>query len=213
VRSPRLHFYTRYVRRLFTGLPRRAILTLRYHGARETLRRILTFPLRLTPLGARLGLAPRLSDPSAPARAWYREHGRPVAVVIPTYGDPRLVRKAVRSIRRTTDRERVRIVVADDASAPEHVAALRELQDVELVLGEETRGFAANCNRGLRATQSDEDVVLLNSDIVAQPGWLECLQHAAYVAGGPDVGITGAKLLYADGTIQHAGALRNPDHP
>jgi GT2 family glycosyltransferase len=201
------------MRRLFTGLPRRALLTLRYHGARETLRRIVTFPLRLTPLGARLGLAPRLSDPSAPARAWYRENGRPVAVVIPTYGDPSLVRKAVRSIRRTTDRRRVRIVVADDGSAPEHLEGLKQLKDVELVLGGETQGFAANCNRGLRTARPGEDVVLLNSDIVAQPGWLESLQHAAYVAGGPDVGITGAKLLYSDGTIQHAGAVRNPDSP
>jgi GT2 family glycosyltransferase len=209
----RIAYYLRYAKRLFAGLPRRALLTLRYHGPRETARRVVTFPLRLTPLGARLGLAPRLSDPSAPARAWYREHGRPVAVVIPTYGDPALTRKAVRSVRRTTHPARVRIVVADDGSAPEHVARLRELEGIELILGEETRGFSANCNRGLRPTRPGEDVVLLNSDVVAHPGWLEVLQHTAYVTGGGDVGITGAKLLYADETIQYAGTVRNPYEP
>jgi GT2 family glycosyltransferase len=209
----RVAYYLRYAKRLFANLPKRALLTLRYHGPRETARRVVTFPLRLTPLGARLGLAPRLSDPSAPARAWYRQHGRPVAVVIPTYGDPLLTAKAVRSVRRTTEAARVRVIVADDASAPEHVEKLRRLAGVELVLGETTLGFAGNCNRGLRATRSDEDVVLLNSDVVAHPGWLEVLQHGAYVSGGDDVGITGPKLLYPDATIQYAGTVRNPYAP
>ena len=211
--SARLYHYRRQLKRLFGSLPRRALLTLRYHGARETLRRIVTFPLRLTPLGSRLGLGPRMGDPSGPARAWYREHGRPVAVVIPTYGDPGVTIAAVRSVQRTTAPERVRVIVADDGSAPEHVARLRELDNITLIAGEDTAGFAGNVNRGLAASREDEDVVLLNSDVVAHPGWLEVLQHAAYGAGEPDVGITGGKLLYPDQTIQFAGTIRNPDSP
>jgi glycosyltransferase involved in cell wall biosynthesis len=195
---------------MFAGLPRRAYLTLKYNGGREFWFRVLTFPLRLTPFGHRLGLAPRMSDPSAPARRWYRQHARPVAVVIPTYGPVDVVAQAVRSVRKTTDRARVRIIVADDGSAPEHQAALRGLEGVELVLGEEQRGFAANCNRGLRATRPEEDVVLLNSDVVCHTGWLEVLQHTAYTKDG---GIVGGKLLYPDGTIQFAGMVRNPYHP
>src|SRR3954453_1923839 len=112
-----LSHYLRLARRLFANLPKRAYLTLRYHGVRETLWRVLTFPLRLTPLGHRLGLAPRLSDPSAPARRWYAEHGRPVAVVIPTYGSPHVLVRALRSIRRTTTPALVRIIVCDDGSS------------------------------------------------------------------------------------------------
>ena len=209
----RLFHYRRHLKRLLGNLPRRAILTLRYHGPRETALRALTFPLRFTPLGHRLGLAPRLGDPSGPARAWYRQHGRPVAVVIPTYGDPAVVKAAVRSVRRSTARERVRIVVVDDGSSAAHVERLRRLPDVQLVLGEETLGFAGNVNRGLAAARPDEDVVLLNSDVVAHPGWLEVLQHAAYEAAGPGVGITGGKLLYPDQTIQFGGTIRNPDAP
>ena len=203
----------RYVRRLFAGLPRRAVLTLRYHGARETARRVVTFPLRLTPFGHRLGLAPRMSDPSAPARTWYREHARPVAVVVPTFGDPRIVKPLLRSLKRTLDPARTRVVLCDDGSGPDAVAALRALAGrygAELVLGDEQRGFAANCNRGLRAARADEDVVLLNSDVVAHAGWIESLQHAAYVHGA---GITGAQLLYPDDTIQFGGMVRNGTHP
>src|SRR3954452_3768813 len=95
-----LSHYLRLARRLFANLPKRAYLTLRYHGLRETLLRILTFPLRLTPLGHRLGYGPRLSDPSASARAWYATHGRPVAVVIPSYGSADLALAAARSVKR-----------------------------------------------------------------------------------------------------------------
>ena len=201
----------RYLRAVFSDLPRRAWLTLRHQGPREFDFRVLTFPLRLTPFGARFGLAPRFSDPSRPARRWYSRHWRKVAVVIPTYGAPDLLLETVKGVKATTSRRRVRIVVADDGSGAADQARLRELEDVELVLGESQQGFAANANRGLRATAPDEDVVLLNSDVIAHKGWLEGLQYAAY--DRPGVGIVTPKLLYPDGTIQSAGSHRNLGAP
>jgi hypothetical protein len=167
------HRAYRHVRAVFANLPRRAVLTWQYLGPLEVLRRVLLFPLRITPLRHRLGLGARMADPAAGARRWYRRNGRPVAIVIPTYGSPALVEQAVKSIRATTKRARVRIIVADDGSAAEHRERLRQLQGVELILGDERRGFAANANRGLRAVRPDEDAVLLNSDVVAHNVWLE----------------------------------------
>ena len=201
------------------GVAERIALTYRYMGARELVRRVATFPLRYTPWADRFAPTPHAhtnpEQPIEPAEVlrWYRRHGRPVTVVIPTYGDPALVAEAVRSVRRTTQRRRVRIVVPDDASAAEHVQALRGLRGVNRrILGTANRGFAANANRGLRAADPAHDVVLLNSDIVARnPDWLAFLQHEAYSA--PDVGIVGARLLYSDGRIQHAGVHRNLGAP
>jgi GT2 family glycosyltransferase/glycosyltransferase involved in cell wall biosynthesis len=204
---PALHPYLRFLRRLFANLPRRAYLTLRYQGVRETLWRTVTFPLRLTPLGPRLGLVARVSDASAPARAWYAHHRRPVVVVIPSYGPAKLAIKAARSVKRTSD---ARVIVADDGSPAAEVQRLRDSAHVDVVVEGENAGFAANCNRGIRAARPDEDVVLLNSDVVALRGWLEVLQHAAYTHGGD---VVGAKLLYPDDTIQFAGAVRNLDAP
>ena len=50
--------------------------------------------------------------------------------------------------------------------------------------------------------------MLLNNDIdVIAPGWLtEMVSHAIR----PDVGAVGAKLLYPDGTVQHAGIALGP---
>nr|MDQ3850997.1 glycosyltransferase [Actinomycetota bacterium] len=190
----------------------RVVLTYRYLGLRNVLWRAVSYPLRFTPLRGRLRLGSRIENAQAAAREWYRRCGRPVSVVIPTYGDPRVLADAVASIRKTTSRDLVRIVVADDASAAEHVAALRRIAGVdELVLGEENVGFAANANRGLRAADQRHDVVLVNADVVALPRWLECLQRAAYE--DDDVGIVGAKLLYPDGRIQHAGVHRNRGAP
>jgi GT2 family glycosyltransferase/glycosyltransferase involved in cell wall biosynthesis len=205
------HAFVRRLIELFRGLPRRAILTWQHHGPVETLRRAALFPLRVTPLAPRLGLSVRHSDPAAGAYRWYRKHGRKVAIVIPTYGPPDYALAAIRSIRATTRRHSVRIIVADDGSAPEHVARLEATRDIRLIRGEGQRGFAANANRGLRAVGPDEDAVLLNSDVIAHKGWLERLQYGAFLESS--TGIVGPKLLYRDGTIQSAGSIRNPGAP
>jgi glycosyltransferase involved in cell wall biosynthesis len=205
------HRVVRHVVAVFANLPRRALLTWRYHGPREVARRILLFPLRLTPLRHRFAIGGRLADPAAHARRWYRRHGRPVAIVIPAYGATDLLERTVASLRSTTRGRRARIIVADDGSPSEHRERLKRLRGVELILGEEQRGFAANANRGLRAVRPGEDAVLLNSDMVAHHGWLERLQYGAY--HDRDVGIAGPKLLYPDGTIQSAGSIRNPGAP
>ncbi len=190
---------------------RRVVLTWRYHGPRSVAFRIVTFPLRATPLRDRLGV-PRLVDPIAyQARRWFRVHGKPVVVVIPSYRDADCVRTLVRSIRRTTPAGQVRIIVADDCSGPEHVAALRRIPGIEIVEGESNRGFAANVNRGLRAAGDELDVVVLNSDVVARRDWLAALQYCSREA--EYVGIVGAKLLYPDGRIQFAGTVRNLGAP
>jgi GT2 family glycosyltransferase len=202
----------RHLRALFGNLPQRVALTWRYHGPREVLRRALSFPLRLTPLRHTLGLGARMSDPAAGARRWYRRNARPVAIVIPAYGPTQLLEDTVRSVVATTRRAKgVRVIVADDGSSPEHQAGLRRLEGVDLILGEEQRGFAANVNRGLDALRDGEDAVVLNSDMIAHRGWLERLQYAAY--DDPLVGIAGPKLLYPDGTIQSAGTIRNRAEP
>ncbi|HUB73897.1 MAG TPA: glycosyltransferase [Solirubrobacteraceae bacterium] len=194
------------------GVRRRVYLTVRYLGWRTLLFRIVTLPLRLTPLKHRLRLRSGASeDDYRRAQAWYRAQGEPVTIVIPSFRDAGRVAALVASIARTVPEGMARIVVADDASGPEHVAALRAIDGVEVLAGEENAGFAANVNRGLRAAGEDGDVVVLNSDVEARPGWLACLQYAS--RQGEDIGIVGARLLYPDGRIQFAGTARNLGAP
>ena len=192
----------------FASLGRRVYLTVRYRGVGQTLYRAATFPLRFTPLQRRLRLGPGSgTGVAAEVLSWYRQRGAPVTIVIPSYRDAAHVRDLVASIRRTTEPERVRIVVADDASGPEHIAALRQIAGITVVEGEHNAGFAANVNRGLRIADPRHDVVLLNSDMRARPDWLAALQFAA--TRREDVGIVGGKLLYEDGRVQFGGTVRN----
>ncbi len=194
-----------------TDLRRRIYLTYRYHGPWSIVARALTFPLRFTPLRRFVRFGPRRRTSTALAQAWYRVRGRPVTIVIPSYRDADRVAALVGSLRRTTDRSRVRIVVCDDASGPEHLLALRRIEGIEVIAGQENAGFAANVNRGIRAAAAGQDVIVLNSDTVAQPGWLASLQYATTRWGR--VGIVGGLLLYEDGRIQFAGTVRNLDAP
>jgi len=196
--------------RRLSGFPRRIYLTYRYRGIRQLLYRTVVFPLRLTPLDRILGLGDDPGHGTVEALRWYRAHGRPVTIVIPSYRDAPLVRRLVAALRRTTPRDRVRIIVADDGSGPEHVAALHSIGGIEVIEGQRNAGFSANVNRGLRAA-GDTDVVLLNSDVVPRRGWLAALQHAA--TARPEIGIAAAKLLYPTNRIQYAGTIRNPRAP
>ena len=194
------------------GLPRRVYLTYKHHGAATALRRAILFPLRFTPFALRLRLARETIERRAHARRWFAGHGRPVTVVIPSYGGAADVERTVRSIRKTTPAGRVRIVVCDDAGPADELHKLRQIEGIELIAGERNLGFAANANRGLELVGHDSDVMLLNADVRAQDGWLQCLQYAAY-AESSDVGIVGPRLLYPNRKIQHAGVHRNPDAP
>jgi GT2 family glycosyltransferase len=190
---------------------RRGRLTLQYHGPRELAIRLVSFPLRPTPLGKRLGYGPGTAAEDLRARQWYRHRGRRVVVVIPTYGDPGLVERAVKSVRRTTRRDKVSIVVVDDASDLPDRVRLGRLRGARVVFLDENRGFAGAANAGLAVAAPDDDVVFLNSDVVARKGWLERLQYSAY--RDAHAGIVGPKLLYGDGRIQSAGSYRNMGAP
>ncbi|HEY1689710.1 MAG TPA: glycosyltransferase [Solirubrobacteraceae bacterium] len=195
-----------------SGLPRRIYLTYRYHGPYALLFRALTFPLRFTPLRHRLRLRTHwLANERRKAELWYKRQGRPVDIVIPSFRDHEHVLTLVRKIRKTVPRGMARVIVADDASGEEHLRALQAIDGIEVVAGERNAGFAANVNRGLAATDPTRDVVVLNSDVEPQKGWLACLQHACDQAD--EVGIVGARLLYPDGRIQFAGAVRNLGAP
>ena len=72
-----------------------------------------------------------------------------------------------------------------------------------LVTMAENAGYAAATNAGA-GTARGERLLLLNSDVVpVSPGWLPRLD--AVLDRDPRIGAVGPKLLFDDGSIQHAG--------
>lgn len=136
-----------------------------------------------------------------------------VSVVIPTRGTEGIiwgqrrcfVVEAVRSLLSHTRHQLLEIVVVHDTDTPAEVlATLRVLAGprLRLVPYDKPFNFSEKCNLGFLAASGDS-VLLLNDDIeVVTDGFVE--QLVAPLAE-PDVGVTGARLLYSDSTIQHAG--------
>ena len=93
------------------------------------------------------------------------------------------------------------IIVVDNASSDETPEMLQSFPWVRLVRNETNLGFAAANNQGARLA-GGRFLVLMNNDMEAHSGWLKAMLDAA---ADPNVGIVGAKLLFPDGTLQHAG--------
>lgn len=72
----------------------------------------------------------------------------------------------------------------------------------------QNQGFSGANNLGARMA-SGEFLILMNSDVMpAQPGWVQAFVEA--FSALPDAGILGCKLLYEDGSLQHAGMSLEP---
>lgn len=136
-----------------------------------------------------------------------------VSVVIPTRGSRGVVAgrervfvvEAVRSLIANAGHDRVEIVVVWDTGTDEGV--LEELRTVAgdrllLVEYDAPFNYSDKCNRGVLAS-GGEIIVLLNDDTEAVSDGL--IPRLCGPLLEPGVGMTGALLLYEDGTIQHAG--------
>jgi GT2 family glycosyltransferase len=141
---------------------------------------------------------------AAPARVSGRSatgsrRKRDVEVVIPVYGALDCTVACLASVLADLPRW-AHIHVVDDASPDPAVGqALRQLADkgrITLDVNPANLGFPASANAGMRH-DPQRDVVLLNSDTLVPPGWLESLRNAAYAASS----IGTATPLSNDATI------------
>jgi O-antigen biosynthesis protein len=136
-----------------------------------------------------------------------------VSIVIPTGGRVRdvhgvpvvLVDHCVESIVTSSTYDEYEIVcVVDDGVDRSVIDRLRSLAGDRLTLVhcDTPFNFSERINRGVLRSVG-EHVLFLNDDMeVVTPDWLErLLMYSRW----PEIGAVGAKLLYSDGTLQHAG--------
>jgi len=135
---------------------------------------------------------------------WAHKNKRSVSIVIPSYNDYAFLKACVESIHATCSQVDYEIIIVDDYCKDENRELLRSLEDstTRVIFRDKNGGFAKAVNTGMR--DAKYDIILLNSDIVAQPGWLEALQFSAY-AIDDKVGLVSPKLVYPDGRIQYGG--------
>lgn len=128
-----------------------------------------------------------------------------VSIIIPLYNSVEYTRKCLASLEATLKPEQFELIMVDNNSTDDTVDLLSSLPStVKIIRNSENLGFARACNQGARAA-SGNYLLFLNNDTEAKPGWLEPLLEC--VERDHAIGAVGSKLLFSDGTIQHAGVL------
>ncbi len=147
--------------------------------------------------------APRPSPPAPAAEA-----GPRLLAIVPTRDRPDLLEACVTGLLEQTDYAGLELCIVDNgsrsAAALDLLGRLGLDPRVRVMRIDAPFNFAALNNAAVRASQT-ELIAFINDDIlVAEPDWL---RRMALLAVRPDVGAVGAKLLYPNGAIQHAGVV------
>ena len=135
-----------------------------------------------------------------------------VSVVLPTGGKLDLLRPCLTDLLERTDYPNLDILLVDNSRGDDVEHLVAELSprhpNVRRIANSlHPFNYSALVNSALPHV-SAPFVLMLNDDIsVIDPGWLKAMVE---IAQRPDVGIVGAKLLYPDDTIQHAGVVLGP---
>ena len=169
--------------------------------------------LSATILGERPATAPEAPPPGlaellAPPRTALADDAR-ITVVIPTRNGGATLRDCLASLaQHAARRDRLEIVVVDNGSdAPETLALLDEAERAgELRRLRVDKPFNwSQLNNRAAAASSGEALLFLNDDTrMLTGGWDDILRR---LLRDPAVGAVGARLVYEDFTLQHAGVL------
>lgn len=141
-------------------------------------------------------------------------HAPRVSLVVPLYGRLDFMRcqLAVFSGQNMAPDEIIYVLDQPERAA-ELIAMARSAHGsfgtpFRVLLQDENRGFGPSSNTGLAAA-AGQYVLFLNSDVFPEGAdWLDRL--VATLDDDPDLGIVGPLLLFADGSIQHAGMELEP---
>lgn len=129
-----------------------------------------------------------------------------VTVIIPTRDRVELLRPCMDGVLRTDWQSLDVIIVDNESSDPETLEYLERIQGpkVSVLRVPGPFNYSALNNEAVRHA-AGELLCFLNNDVeIIDPDWLALLVDRALQ---DDIGAVGARLLYPDGTIQHAGVF------
>jgi len=148
------------------------------------------------------------ADPaeSAPSSGLVRREGEgpyAVSIIVPVLDRVELTTQCLAALVETTREISFEVVIVDNGSTDGTAELLARLGgDLQVIRNPENLGFARACNQGARAARG-RHLIFLSNDTIPLPGWLPPLVEE--VEADPAVAAVGARLLFPDGSIQHAG--------
>lgn len=131
-----------------------------------------------------------------------------VCIIIPTKDKAHLLKKCVSSIIERTDYKDYEILIIDNQSTEQetykYLDSLKNESKVRIIQYDKPFNYSAINNFAVESTDAEYVLFLNNDTEVINNEWLSAMLEFAQ---REDVGAVGAKLLYPDETIQHAGIL------
>ena len=132
-----------------------------------------------------------------------------ITVVIPTRDRLDLLEPCVDSLYATNDDSRLEVLVVDNRSTERATRAwfgkaLRRYDSLRVLRDDGDFNWSRLNNLGIAAGTGDVFVFLNNDTLAIGDGWLDRLAEYAVRA---DAGAVGPLLLFADGSVQHAGLV------
>ncbi len=129
------------------------------------------------------------------------------SIIIPVFNKAAFTRQCLDTLRPTLEGAgEGEIIVVDNASSDETQELLAGYPWIRMIRNEVNAGFAGANNQAAGVARG-EYLVLLNNDTKAFPGWLRAMLATAE---DPGVGAVGARLVFPNDTIQHAGVVVAP---
>ena len=132
-----------------------------------------------------------------------------VSIIIPNKDNVPLLRNCLSSIMKKTSYDNYEIIIVENNSEKNATFAyyekLKQNKAIKIVHWEGNGfNYSEICNFGVQYATGKQLVFLNNDIVVISPSWIE---EMLMYGQRNDVGIVGIKLLFLNGTIQHAGVI------
>ncbi|WP_193725917.1 glycosyltransferase [Xanthomonas arboricola] len=133
-----------------------------------------------------------------------------VSIIVPTKNQLGMLQRCVETLLEKTAYTNYELLIVDNGSTD--TDACQWLDGIEAMDSPQLRvlrypqpfNYAAMNNLAAQHARGEYLVLLNNDTAILQGNWLHALLNHAQ---RPEVGVVGAKLLYPNGTVQHAGVL------
>lgn len=131
-----------------------------------------------------------------------------VSIIIPSKDSPQLIHRCLDSVFSKSTYKNFEIIVSDNGSTNQETLKIyddfkrRFPTQLKIIFEKRPFNFGHQINLAAKQAKGSYYLPLNNDTEVITPGWIEEMLSLAQF---PEIGAVGAKLLFSNGTIQHAG--------
>ncbi len=131
-----------------------------------------------------------------------------VSILIPTRDHLELIKPCIDSLLEKTDYPNFEVLILNndsrDTDVLDYFNEIKQHPKIRLLDYPHPFNFSAICNFGARSANGEYLLLLNNDTEIIQASWLsEMVRHGLR----PNIGIVGARLLFPDRKVQHAGIV------